>query len=287
LSYEFRPLKDIKFDLLIDGRLEKYGVQADNGPSTVVLTGTDGSTVIASRESASTHFEFHQQSYPQQVFDAISREFGAELAGEDDFRFWGFSSLAEMVASCNGTDDYGVRSHELRGAHWILVEAPGYGDAEFSRQWLQSAIDADRLLRHYLSEHPGIRPQIARLEVTRPIEFASAAQAFVEVWRSQVDTFLLDLLDSRWAEMLCVMALVGFFTQTGERYQMTVPKDLKVERIRDALIRLAETEDSKRYTHPEKLLLTLTWMQSFVWKERLEKMTPRDRLADRDALLAE
>jgi len=66
-----------------------------------------------------------------------------------------------------------------------------------------------------------------------------------------------------------------------------VPKNLKAERIGAALVRLAETEDFKHYTHPEDLLTTMTWWRMFVWKERLEKMTSRNRLADRDALLAE
>jgi hypothetical protein len=38
------------------------------------------------------------------------------------------------------------------------------------------------------------------------------------------------------------MAAVGFFTLTGDRYQMTVPKDLRVETTTNALLQLAATD---------------------------------------------
>jgi hypothetical protein len=54
LSFEFRPLKNIPFGSLIDGRLEKYGIRVGNGGSRALLTGPDGCTLIATREGAST-----------------------------------------------------------------------------------------------------------------------------------------------------------------------------------------------------------------------------------------
>jgi hypothetical protein len=287
LPFEIRPVKDINFDFLVDGRLEKYDIQVNSGQSTAVLTVANGGTLIANRVGLSTHFEFRHRAYPQRMFDALSKEFDTELVAGDDFRFWGFSSHAEMLATCKVIDDIEVRSSELGGVHWLLVEGPGCGDAEFTCQWIQSAIDADRLLKQQFSGDLSFRPNIDRREVARLIEFGPAAMAFVGMWLSQVGTFSLDLLDCEWAEMFCVMALVGFFTQTGERYQMTVPKDLKAERIRDALIRLAETEDTGQYVHPEKLLNPMTLKQMFVWKERLDRMTSQNRLADRDSLLGE
>jgi len=73
--------------------------------------------------------------------------------------------------------------------------------------------------------------------------------------------------------------------RTGERYQMTVPQRLNLVAIRDALVRLAETEDKDGFLHPERLLVTLTREEANSWKRRLMAMDWQQRLADREALL--
>ena len=290
MSFEFRPLKNIAFDSLTDGRLEKHGVRVGNGASRALLSGPDGSTLIANREGASTHFEFRNQAFPKPIFDALTKEFGTEFVDENDFRFWGFSTAADMLASFGKTIDPAT-GKAIDAApmysYWVLAEGPSPGDAEFANQWLQSAIEADRLLQAYFSENRDFQVRISRLEVACLIEFAPAAMAFVGMWLRQENAFLLDLLDSEWAEIFSVMVGVGFFTLTGERYQITIPKHLRVERMKDTLLRLAATEDAEYCLHPEQLLTTMTWRQAFAWKQRLDKMEWQQRLADRDALLAD
>src|ERR1700687_509173 len=97
--------------------------------------------------------------------------------------------------------------------------------------------------------------------------------------------FGIDLFDSEEAELVSIMAAAGFFMRTGERYQMTVPQRLNLVAIRDALVRLAETEDKDGFLHPERLLVTLTREEANSWKRRLMAMDWQQRLADREALL--
>jgi hypothetical protein len=146
---------------------------------------------------------------------------------------------------------------ELREDRWILVEGPSSGDAEFTSQWLQAAIEADRLLKDYYSNDPIFRSRIDRLEVVYIIEFASSAMTFVEMWLKGPNVFSLGL--SEWAtEFFAIMVPTGFFTRTGDRYQMTIPKDLKIETIKNSLLQFAATEDSEYDLHPESLLTTVT-----------------------------
>ena len=84
---------------------------------------------------------------------------------------------------------------------------------------------------------------------------------------------------------LIIQAPVGFFMRTGQRYQMTIPQRVDIVAIRDALVRLAETEDKDGFLHPERLLVTMTRAEAESWKRRLMAMDRQQRLADREALL--
>lgn len=98
MSYEYRPLQKIQFDSLFGGRLEPYGVRAEFGPERGMLSTSDGQYLIATRAGSSTHFEFRNQAKPVNIFRALETEFGAEFVDENDFRFWGFSSLEAMIS---------------------------------------------------------------------------------------------------------------------------------------------------------------------------------------------
>jgi|SRR5450631_135784 hypothetical protein len=180
-----------------------------------------------------------------------------------------------------------IKSQDLQEQHWILVEGPGPGDAEFAAQFLQSALKADRLLQKEFSEHPDFRPTIERVEIARFVEFAPAALAFIAMWLKDVSTFKLGVLDSGLAETFVIMADAGFFTQTGHRYQMTIPKTLRIKTIRDSLLRLASTEDAECCLHPEWLLATMAIQMASDWQGRLDGLGWMQRVADRNALLAE
>jgi hypothetical protein len=172
-------------------------------------------------------------------------------------------------------------------SYFILAEGPRLSDAVFTSQWLLAAIEADRLLQKHFCEKPEFRASIFRLECPYRIAFAMSAMAFVGMWQAGKGSFSLDLLDPEWAEIFCVMARLGFFKQTDRQYQMTIPNTVEIDRIKDELLRLIATQDSKYRLHPEELLTTMSQQQAIEWKRKLKRMNWQKRVADRDALLAE
>ncbi len=108
---------------------------------------------------------------------------------------------------------------------WILVEGPGPGEAECLGRWLLAAVEADRVLEEQFKKNPTLKEQIFRLEVVYHVSFSPAATKFVELLMKNLTCFSLALSDE-WAEIFSIMAQIGFFRLTGDRYQMTVPEGI-------------------------------------------------------------
>ena len=173
-------------------------------------------------------------------------------------------------------------------SRWVLVEGPAPDDAAFLGHWLLAAVDADRELEEQLKRNPTLKPQIARLEVVYLIQFSSAATKFVELLMGNLTCFSLNLWrDEQWGEIFAVMADLGFFCLTGDRYQMTLPKEISGLKIEAALLRVAATEDEENYLHPEHLVTCLSKTDIENWQLRLERLPWLQRVADRDFLLGE
>ena len=124
--------------------------------------------------------------------------------------------------------------HDSQIETWVLVEGPSSVDGKFTSQWLLAAISADRLLEDYYAKDPNFRPSIVGLETMNCIEFVPAAMAFLRKWLKTRSAFSLSLYDSQWTHMFSIMAGVGFFSRTGDRYQMTLPKNLMITSIKGA-----------------------------------------------------
>jgi hypothetical protein len=287
MSAEYRPIKRIPFHSLFECDFAKYGIQIEGDRDCAVLglIGPHG-TLFATPDGNSTHYERHLGIDTDVILEALSKEFDTEMVNEDDHRFWGFATEEEMKAASQEVAQSPSRFGEMDGRHWFLAEGPSFADADFTYRWLQAAIEADRLLQLYFDENPGFRSSISRLEIAWAIQFAVSAMAFVGMWLENKSTFSLDLT-SEWGEIACEMAAVGFFSQTGDRYQMTIPKCLTVNQIREALLQLASTEDAEYVLHPEWLLASTTKKEIQEWQQRLSAMPWQQRVADRDALLAE
>jgi len=165
-------------------------------------------------------------------------------------------------------------------APWVSVEGPGPGDAEFLERWLLAAVEADHALQEQFRKNPGLRQQISRLEVLCLVEFSPAVTKCVELLMENLTCFSLDLWDE-WGEIFTVMAELGFFRLTGDRYQMTIPREVTGSRIESALLRLAATED----VHHEELVTCLTKPEAQKWQLRLERLPWMQRVADRDFLI--
>jgi hypothetical protein len=287
MSAEYRPIKRVPFDSLFDCEFGKYGIRVDGDRDSVVvgLIGPNG-TMFASPDGDSTHYERHLGVDTDVILEALSKEFDTEIVDEDDHRFWGFATVEEMKAACWEVSRDRARSEEVDGRRWIVVEGPSLADAEFTSRWLQAAIDADRLLEGYLLQDPDFRPYIRRLKIKENELFAFSAMLLVGMWFKEVGVFPLDLISGGLGEVACVMAAVGFFSQTGDRYQMTIPKHLTLDRIKSSFLQLSGNEAASGL-RPERHFSAITMEEATNWQRRLRRMPWQQRLADRAALLPE
>jgi hypothetical protein len=169
---------------------------------------------------------------------------------------------------------------------WVLVEGPGPGEAEFLGRWLLAAVQADQALQEHLKKNPALKHQIGRLEVEYLFCFAPAATRFVELLMKNLTAFPLDTF-GEWGENFAVMAELGFFRLTGDRYQMTIPQVISGSRIEAALLRLVATEGQEYFFHPERLVKCLSSFDAQNWQLRLEGLPWMQRVADRAILLEE
>jgi hypothetical protein len=134
-----------------------------------------------------------------------------------------------------------------------------------------------------LSEDPDFRWRESH-QRRMTLNLPGALGAFKSIWEIE-EIFLLELIESEWSEMFFVMVSLGFFTLTGDRYQMTIPRELKIETVKNAFRRIATTE--RRSMLEERFLITVTEQEAVAWKRRLLALGSPQRLADREALLAE
>ena len=166
----------------------------------------------------------------------------------------------------------------------ILVEGPPWGDAEFFGRWLLAADRVNKLWNEAVKD-PKFRSQVSRLEVVYHLDFGTAALAMLLELREQFVAFTLRL-DSEEGELFAVMAELGFFVLTGERYQMVIPTSTDIGQLKEALLRFAKTEDEEYWLHPEHLVTTMPFANAIAWQSRLLAMDEQCRNADRIMLLS-
>jgi len=154
--------------------------------------------------------------------------------------------------------------------HWVLIEGPAPGDAQFLGRWLLAAAEADKLLQEQYQQDPSFKLTISRLELVYAFAFSPAATKSIELLMKDLTSFSLSVFDE-WGEIFAVMADIGFFSQTGDRYQMTVP-EVRHTKIKTALLRLAATEDDSHFLHPEHLVHCLDERDTKEWQLRLKRL---------------
>ena len=164
-----------------------------------------------------------------------------------------------------------------------MVEGPGPEDAEFLGQWLLAAAAADRALHEQFDRNPTLKEQIRSLEIIYEIRFSAAATRFLERLVETLTAFTLSLEDT-WIDVFSIMADLGFFRLTGERYQMTVPPFVTGPAIEVALLKLAATEHNFSM-HPEHLIQFVTKTHAQNWHSRLCNLPWMQRVTDRNFLL--
>ena len=168
---------------------------------------------------------------------------------------------------------------------WVLIEGPAPGDAHFMGRWLLAAAEADKLLQEQYEQDPSFKLTISRFELVYAFAFSPSATKSIELLMKDLTSFSLSVSEEPWGEVFAVMAEIGFFSQTGDRYQMTVPKEVSHTKIKTALLRLAATEDDSQFLHPEHLVHCLDERDTREWQLRLERLPWMHRVEDRNMLL--
>jgi hypothetical protein len=172
----------------------------------------------------------------------------------------------------------------------ILVEGPRWADVEFYGNWLLAAAKAQALWEEALQD-PNFEKQVERLCVIALPHFGIAATVMLSRLETNLMSFMVSMVtlndgDEALVEEFVMMLEMGFFALTGERYQMIIPTQLNIERVKMAALKLALTEDEEYYLHPEHLVASMSYIQARNWQSRLRSMDEDHRCADRDLLLS-
>jgi hypothetical protein len=270
MSAEYRTLEPLPFHSL--NRLENHGISVEMGAGYAELIGPHG-VLCARPEGDSTHFERSLCVDTQAILEAIEKECGVTILDEDDPRFWGFKDHNDMVRAMN---------EPRRRA---LIEGPSTRDIDFATAWLNAAVGARESLCE-CSKERRFRWSLDYLQIGSCIEFHSSAMDFVGGWLHGKGAFEFEVSrDYVRGVTFTVMNALGFFTLTGQRYQMTIPANVTHEEIRKAVHRLTEIHDGNGCFYPEDLAVSIEPQEAEEWAIRLRGMKEDERLADRNALL--
>jgi hypothetical protein len=166
---------------------------------------------------------------------------------------------------------------------YILIEGPRWGDAEFLGKWLLAASRANELLTR-VREEAAFQGTMSAVDIIHVRDFGISATVVLSKLAENFSTVLFSLEELDTNDV-AIMAELGFYQRTGDRYQMTLPTRLDIRRVKTALGKFVETEDPEYFLHPEKLIRTIRVSEGKAWQERLKQMDEDQRLADRDALL--
>jgi len=173
----------------------------------------------------------------------------------------------------------------LEDKKFILVEGPRWGDAKFYGKWLLAADEANELLRQARCQDPEFHKAIETLELMRLLDFGMMATVFVSQFTDKgFYTFHVELGSEDIIDFV-LMANMGFFALTGDRYQMILPPKLDVDTVKQAHLNLALTDDGD-WVHPEWFVTDLPYSQVKRYQHLLSKKAEDERLSHREALLS-
>ena len=127
-----------------------------------------------------------------------------------------------------------MRLEEIKeGEPYILVEGPRWGDAKFYGKWLLAAAKAEALWKKAIND-PSFEKQVDRLTIAFIPDLGIGATDILSRLKTNFVSFAIPLNaigaeDGELVEEFTVMVEMGFFTLTGQRYQMTIPENLNME----------------------------------------------------------
>ena len=165
----------------------------------------------------------------------------------------------------------------------ILVEGPKWGDTTFYAKWLLAATKANALWEKAIKDS-SFEKQVETLKSFYLPDVSICATTLLSRLETDLACFVIPLVE--WEAMgFAIMAEMGFFVLTGQRYQMVIPNRLTTGKVKKAALKLAQTEDERRCLYPEYLVVTMPYAEAEVWLRRLHKMDEHQRCADRLLLI--
>ena len=165
----------------------------------------------------------------------------------------------------------------------ILVEGAAWDDSEFYARWLLAASKANDLLCEAKRDDPEFCEAIEILETMQELNYEAQAMTFLCLLRDEFVTFVFDF-DSEDLLDFMLMTEMGFFTISGDRYQMTLPSKLDMETLKQSHLKVAERDDED-WCYPERYVATIPCAEAAKYQLLLREMRPKQRLADRELLL--
>ena len=148
-----------------------------------------------------------------------------------------------------------------------------------------AAATANELLQDAKKNDAEFRTAIATLEMVQRLDFGIVATIFLALFgNKQFEAFVIDVNHCEHLLDFVLMAEMGFFVLTGNRYQMTVPANLDTDSVKKVHLKVARTED-ENWIRPEELIESMSYSHARKYQHLLRSMNQDHRLADRRALL--
>jgi hypothetical protein len=159
------------------------------------------------------------------------------------------------------------------------------GDADFYGRWLVYAAHANKIFNNLKLDDPQFRAATETIEIAELLDFGIAATHFLCLLRQKFETFILETGD---LVPFVLMVGMGFFTRTGDRYQMTLPLYLDADGVKKAHLELMRTQNVREdWIHPERLVVSMPLAKAANYQGLLSAMDQEERIAERRALLSQ
>jgi hypothetical protein len=167
----------------------------------------------------------------------------------------------------------------------VLIEGAAQNDAAFYGRWLTAAAEANEILDEALGLDD---QQVVVCKLGYEIDLGHTAMYVVEkLLRQGGATCIIadDIVGEQMiAEQMAIMTELGFYTRFENRYQLTIPRKVDIDSIKQAVNALIETEDSYDTVNAKNLFATRPLSEALAWQE-LASMDQEKRLLRRKALL--
>jgi hypothetical protein len=146
-----------------------------------------------------------------------------------------------------------------------LVETPTWGDVKFFGRWFLAVAEAQQALEAAFESDPSLRE---RFEITVKTNLGIDAMLYIHYIVGSYCSFVIDIASEN-ADGFYILAQLGLFVRTGNRYQLSIPQNISPKDAAAAIERLLSTEDDEFVLHHEKIIECMTRSDAAEWQRQL------------------